>query len=123
VYPSLHQAGLEAGPGLGSGGVSVGPAAPRGERTITVQDTFASDGQHSSYGGTHGQTAPTAARVVIILDDNTEVQASLANGWYLTWWPNTVHRSILWHRGDHGWPVTINAYDTAGHLLQQLPTW
>jgi hypothetical protein len=34
-----------------------------------------------------GQAASEIARVMVILGDGTEVQATLSDGWYLAWWP------------------------------------
>lgn len=82
---------------------------------------FGIGGYYTGVGSTYGQVAPEVARVVVGLDDGTEVEATVADGWYAAFWPGRPGlRILLWQGVDVAWAATISAYDAAGNLLDQL---
>ena len=67
-----------------------------------------------------GQVGSSVRRVVLVLDDGTELQATTRNGWYVAWWPEKL-------RVPHD-PTTaiekkielIRVYDASGKLLKEF---
>lgn len=104
----------------GAGGGST--YAPRGDRVVTTEDIGASAEFTSGHatGRVVGQVGPEVARVVVTLDDGTQVQASVGDGWYLAWWPETVRRLLLSQTVTERWPEVVRAYDSAGRLLEEV---
>ena len=75
----------------GSFGTHTPPPVPAGHVSIV------SSGSHTTppdEGSQHfselvGRTGPGVTGVTLRLRDGTRVRASLANGWFLAWWPGT----------------------------------
>ncbi|HJS97296.1 MAG TPA: hypothetical protein VJ741_23705, partial [Solirubrobacteraceae bacterium] len=41
-----------------------------------------------AFGFTYGRTGTSVSAVTLVLDDGTKVQATVANGWFVAWWPS-----------------------------------
>src|SRR6185437_8304556 len=41
------------------------------------------------FGFAYGRTGTGVSAVTLVLDDGTEVQATVANGWFIAWWPGS----------------------------------
>ena len=86
--------GLGAGgQGLGAGGPGLGrPAAPASVAAGQIQ--LGGGGTRDSSGNAltlvDGRTGAGVTAVTIERSDGSSVQATVANGWYLAWWPGTV---------------------------------
>jgi hypothetical protein len=53
--------------------------------TLSTSHLTNRDGQ--AYAFADGHTGDGVSAVTLILDDGTKVQASVANGWFVAWWP------------------------------------
>lgn len=67
-----------------------------------------------------GQVGTSVQRVMIALDDGTEMQATTENGWYVAWWPEELQTpddpvSVIEKK-----IVAIRAYDASGKLVNEL---
>jgi hypothetical protein len=91
---------ITAAGGMSSGGS--GPALHPMDGKLSVDDNGAGGVGESSVRQLGGRVAPDAAQVRIVLTDGREVVASLGNGYWLAWWPDTA-------RADH-----VVALDAAG---------
>jgi hypothetical protein len=70
-----------------SGSMSSAPAnAPAGQVLLSTSHLTNRDGQ--AYSFADGHTGPGVTGVTLILDDGTNVQATVANGWFVAWWPS-----------------------------------
>jgi len=73
---------------MSSGGS--GPALPPLDAKLSVDENG-----NGTLGGTNvrelgGRVVPNAAQVRILLTDGREVVASVPNGYWLAWWPDTA---------------------------------
>jgi hypothetical protein len=69
-----------------SGQSSSAPASiPPGKLLLSTSHTTNRDGQAYSFGD--GHTGDGVSAVTLVLDDGTKVQATVANGWFVAWWP------------------------------------
>ncbi len=41
-----------------------------------------------AFGFTYGRIGTAVSAVTLVLDDGTDVQATVANGWFVAWWPS-----------------------------------
>ena len=41
------------------------------------------------FGFAYGRTGTGVSAVTLVLDDGTKVQATVANGWFIAWWPGS----------------------------------
>lgn len=70
-----------------SGSVSSTPAnVPAGHVLLSTSHLTNRDGQ--AYSFADGHTGAGVSGVALILDDGTKVQATVANGWFVAWWPS-----------------------------------
>jgi hypothetical protein len=70
-----------------SGSVSSTPAnVPAGHVLLSTSHLTNRDGQ--AYSFADGHTGAEVSGVTLILDDRTKVQATVANGWFVAWWPS-----------------------------------
>jgi hypothetical protein len=69
-----------------SGSSSSAPASiPAGKVLLSTSHTTNRDGQAYSFGD--GHTGAGVSAVTLVLDDGTKVEATVANGWFVAWWP------------------------------------
>jgi hypothetical protein len=69
-----------------SGSSSSVPASiPAGKVLLSTSHTTNRDGQAYSFGD--GHTGAGVSAVTLVLDDGTKVEATVANGWFVAWWP------------------------------------
>jgi len=70
-----------------SGSVSSAPVeVPAGQVQLSSSHLTNRDGQ--SYSFADGHTGAGVSGVTLILDDGTKVKATVANGWFVAWWPS-----------------------------------
>lgn len=67
-----------------------------------------------------GQVGRSVRRVVLVLDDGTQMQATTKNGWYVAWWPEKVRvpddpTTVVEKKIE-----LIRAYEASGKLLKEL---
>jgi hypothetical protein len=71
-----------------SGSTASAPVnVPAGRVTLSTSHLTRRDGR--AYAFADGHTGDGISAVTLILDDGTKVQASLANGWFVAWWPGS----------------------------------
>ncbi|HZE04322.1 MAG TPA: hypothetical protein VE127_03795, partial [Solirubrobacteraceae bacterium] len=44
----------------------------------------------NAYGFAYGRTGTGVSAVTLVLEDGTKVQATVANGWFVAWWPGAA---------------------------------
>jgi hypothetical protein len=100
------------------------PLRPIGDAILTVETLSSSAVDGDALTEISGQVGPGVHRVVVTLDDGSEVEASLDDGWYLAWWPEEMKWSLPWDRKyDMRSPTLVRAYDATGTLLKEhVPT-
>jgi hypothetical protein len=54
---------------------------------ILLSGSHASESGGSSYSFADGRTGDSVSAVTLVLADGTSVQATVANGWFVAWWP------------------------------------
>jgi hypothetical protein len=70
-----------------SGSISSAPAnVPAGRVLLSTSHLTNRDGQ--AYSFAEGHTGSGVSGVTLILDEGTTVQSTVANGWFVAWWPN-----------------------------------
>lgn len=70
-----------------SDSMSSAPAnVPAGRVLLSASHLTNRDGQ--AYSFADGHTGAGVSGVTLILDDRTNVQATVANGWFVAWWPS-----------------------------------
>jgi hypothetical protein len=84
------------GPGLSRPGVGVGEGANSGTQgTVPAGQIreglsgFQRAADEQPYMSTSGRVGAGVSAVTVVLGDGTHVVASVANGWFLAWWPGT----------------------------------
>jgi hypothetical protein len=70
---------------LGGGGMGFGAQAPPPLEANELTNGGAMSSDRSSI--VYGRAGQGIAKVVILIPGNAPITASLANGWYLAWWP------------------------------------
>jgi hypothetical protein len=60
---------------------------------LTIEDTSSGTVGDSNANTLGGRIAIPGASVVVDLDDGRQVRASVANGYWLMWWPSTTGAS------------------------------
>jgi hypothetical protein len=92
-----------------------------GTAKLTVEALSSVASGHGALASTYGQIATDVTKVVVVLDDGLEVQATTKDGWYLAWWPEEIQRGVLFRwTVDHREVDVIRAYDASGKLLTEL---
>jgi hypothetical protein len=56
---------------------------------ILMSSSHATDRTGSSYSLAEGRTGTGVSGVTLTLDDGTNVQATVGNGWFVAWWPSS----------------------------------
>jgi hypothetical protein len=70
-----------------SGSVSRAPVSVPAGRILLGTSHTSRDGQ--AYSFSEGRTGADVTGVTLILDTGTRVQATVANGWFVAWWPGS----------------------------------
>lgn len=97
------------------------PIEPVGDSVFTVESMSASAVEGDAMSEISGQAGPEVDRVVVTLEDGTELQATVQDGWYLAWWPEKSTRWPPWTSGFiRRMPTLVRAYDANGTLLKKL---
>jgi hypothetical protein len=93
----------------GSAGSSNGepPIGQAEVRSRGISTTNAAGGFQATY--VVGVAGPVVAAVDVVIPGGPRVRASLANGWFVAWWPGNF--------ANKPQNVTINGYDAAGNLV------
>jgi hypothetical protein len=85
---SVHaQSGSAGGPGSvgeGQSSVSIGSTSDGDLRTVTQNHLTTGDGPYTLV---DGRTAPGITGVTLVRDDGQNVVATVADGWFVAWWP------------------------------------
>jgi hypothetical protein len=55
---------------------------------VQLASVHRSDRGNQAYGWAIGRTGDGVSGVTLVLDDRTKVQATVANGWFVGWWPS-----------------------------------
>jgi len=56
---------------------------------VQLASAHRADRNGQAFGFAYGRTGTGVSAVTLVLDDRTEVQASVANGWFIAWWPGS----------------------------------
>ena len=64
------------------------PVAVPADRVL-LSSAHRSERGGRAFGFAYGRTGTGVSAVTLVLDDGTKVQASVANGWFVAWWPST----------------------------------
>jgi hypothetical protein len=97
------------------------PIEPVGDSVFTVESLSSSTVEGDALSEISGQVEPSVDRVVVTLDDGTEVRATVQDGWYLAWWPEKPARWTPWNsHADRRLPTLVRAYDANGKLQKEL---
>ncbi len=104
------------------------PPQPVGDSILTLESMSSQAVEGDALSEVSGQVGPNVDRVLVTLEDGSEVQARVQDGWYLAWWPEEVSRWRRWHWDSGGlsrsfsyarrMPTLIRAYDATGKLLK-----
>jgi hypothetical protein len=66
-----------------------------------------------------GSRLAAIERLCSTTDADLVVEASVANGWYLAFWPGESRRILLWSPAVVAQAETVRAYDASGQLLEE----
>jgi hypothetical protein len=83
--------GREGGSLSGSSSTHTPPPVPVGHIAVVSSGsrTTRPDEGSEHFSQLAGRTGPGVTSVVVRLDDGTRVRATVANGWFVAWWPGT----------------------------------
>ena len=56
---------------------------------VQLASAHRSDRAGRAFGFAYGRTGAGVSAVALVLDDGTKVQATVANGWFIAWWPGS----------------------------------
>lgn len=56
---------------------------------VQLASAHRSDRGNRAFGFAYGRTGTDVSAVTLVLDDGTSVQATVANGWFIAWWPGS----------------------------------
>jgi hypothetical protein len=56
---------------------------------VQLASAHRSDRGGKAFGFAYGRTGSGVSAVTLVLDDGTDVQATVANGWFIAWWPSS----------------------------------
>ncbi len=56
---------------------------------VQLASMHRSDRGNRAFGFAYGRTGSGVSAVTLVLDDGTQVQATVANGWFIAWWPGS----------------------------------
>jgi hypothetical protein len=62
-------------------------AVPAGKVVLSSTHMTTREGQAFSFA--EGHTGPDVTGATLVLDDGTKLEASVANGWFVAWWPGS----------------------------------
>ncbi|GAB3435617.1 hypothetical protein [Flindersiella endophytica] len=97
------------------------PIEPVGDSVFTVESMSRSGAEGDALSEISGQAGPTVDHLVVTLDDGTELQATVQDGWYVAWWPERSRGLLPWKLSQsRRMPTLVRAYDASGKLLKQL---
>jgi hypothetical protein len=55
---------------------------------VQLASMHRADRHGQAFGFAYGRTGAGVSAVTLVLDDGTDVQATVANGWFVAWWPS-----------------------------------
>jgi hypothetical protein len=56
---------------------------------VQLASVHRADRHGQAFGFAYGRTGTGVSAVSLVLDDGTHVQATVANGWFIAWWPGS----------------------------------
>jgi hypothetical protein len=96
-------------------------SVPAGQVLVSGSHMTARDGQQFSFA--EGHTGAGVTGVTLVLDDGSQVQATVGGGWFVAWWPSLQQvkaADVTTASGEHTQPVDLpqmspcSAHDCAG---------